>query len=387
MAAGVSRSRPGRRVEPRRTVSTDLYGARPRGVAARIRTRLVTAADRPTISIVLPCRNEERYIGACLDSILATTYPLDRIELLVVDGESEDRTREIVAEFVRRHPGVRLLENRRRITPAALNVGLRAATGEIILRMDAHVVYPINYIPRLVDALLTSDADNVGGIIVTLPADGSTMARAIAVGLSHPFGVGNAYFRIGVGAPRWVDSVPFGCFRREVFDRIGLFDEELIRNQDDEFNLRLIKFGGRILLLPDVVSYYFARRSLSDLSRMYYQYGYYKPLVARKVDGVMTLRQLVPGLFVLTLAGTAVLAPVLPLLPVTLGIAGAYLTALVGCVIGAVRRHGWRCALALAAVFPAVHFSYGIGSLRGAVDHLLQRRRTRRDPTVIPLSR
>jgi len=347
----------------------------------------VTAADRPTISIVLPCRNEERYIGACLDSILATTYPLDRIELLVVDGESEDRTREIVAEFVRRHPGVRLLENRRRITPAALNVGLRAATGEIILRMDAHVVYPINYIPRLVDALLTSDADNVGGIIVTLPADGSTMARAIAVGLSHPFGVGNAYFRIGVGAPRWVDSVPFGCFRREVFDRIGLFDEELIRNQDDEFNLRLIKFGGRILLLPDVVSYYFARRSLSDLSRMYYQYGYYKPLVARKVDGVMTLRQLVPGLFVLTLAGTAVLAPVLPLLPVTLGIAGAYLTALVGCVIGAVRRHGWRCALALAAVFPAVHFSYGIGSLRGAVDHLLQRRRTRRDPTVIPLSR
>ena len=347
----------------------------------------MTAADRPTISIVLPCRNEERYIGACLDSILATTYPLDRIELLVVDGESEDRTREIVAEFVRRHPGVRLLENRRRITPAALNVGLRAATGEIILRMDAHVVYPINYIPRLVDALLTSDADNVGGIIVTLPADGSTMARAIAVGLSHPFGVGNAYFRIGVGAPRWVDSVPFGCFRREVFDRIGLFDEELIRNQDDEFNLRLIKFGGRILLLPDVVSYYFARRSLSDLSRMYYQYGYYKPLVARKVDGVMTLRQLVPGLFVLTLAGTAVLAPVLPLLPVTIGIAGAYLTALVGCVIGAVRRHGWRCALALAAVFPAVHFSYGIGSLRGAVDHLLQRRRTRRDPTVIPLSR
>ena len=347
----------------------------------------MTAADRPTISIVLPCRNEERYIGACLDSILATTYPLDRIELLVVDGESEDRTREIVAEFVRRHSGVRLLENRRRITPAALNVGLRAATGEIILRMDAHVVYPINYIPRLVDALLTSDADNVGGIIVTLPADGSTMARAIAVGLSHPFGVGNAYFRIGVGAPRWVDSVPFGCFRREVFDRIGLFDEELIRNQDDEFNLRLIKFGGRILLLPDVVSYYFARRSLSDLSRMYYQYGYYKPLVARKVDGVMTLRQLVPGLFALTLAGTAVLAPVLPLLPVTLGIAGAYLTALVGCVIGAVRRHGWRCALALAAVFPAVHFSYGIGSLRGAVDHLLQRRRTRRDPTVIPLSR
>jgi glycosyltransferase involved in cell wall biosynthesis len=344
-------------------------------------------SQRPTISIVLPCRNEERYIGACLESILSTTYPLDRIELLVVDGVSEDRTRDIVADFARRHSAIRLLENRRRITPAALNTGIRAATGEIIMRMDAHVVYPVNYIPRLVEALLSSDADNVGGIIVTLPADRSTMARAIAVGLSHPFGVGNAYFRIGVGAPRWVDSVPFGCFRREVFDRIGLFDEDLIRNQDDEFNLRLIKYGGRILLLPDVVSYYFARRSLSDLTRMYYQYGYYKPLVAKKVDGVMTVRQLVPGIFVLTLASTTLLAPILPLLPVALAVAGAYVATLLGCTIGAVRRHGWRCALALLAVFPAVHFSYGFGSLRGAIDFLLQRRRTRRDPTVIPLSR
>jgi len=339
------------------------------------------------ISIVLPCRNEERYIAGCLESILATTYPLDRIELLVVDGMSDDRTCEIVKEFVARYPAIRLLENRGRITPAALNVGIRAATGEIIMRMDAHVVYPVNYIPRLLDALLNSDADNVGGIIITLPADDSIMARAIAVGLSHPFGVGNSYFRIGVGAPRWVDSVPFGCFRREVFDRIGLFDEELIRNQDDEFNLRLIKYGGRILLLPDVVSYYFARRSLGDLVRMYYQYGYYKPLVARKVDGVMTVRQLVPGLFVLTLVGTTALAPLLPVLPVAATVVGAYVAALLGCVVGAVRRHGWRCALALAAVFPAVHFSYGIGSLRGAVDHLLQRRRARRDPTVVPLSR
>ena len=347
----------------------------------------MTANDRPTISIVLPCRNEERYIGACLDSILATTYPLERIELLVVDGMSEDRTREIVTGYATRQRTVRLLDNRRRITPAALNVGIRAATGEIIMRMDAHVVYPPQYIPRLIDALQTSDADNVGGVILTLPADSSTMARAIAIGLSHPFGVGNAYFRIGVGAPRWVDSVPFGCFRRELFDRIGLFDEDLIRNQDDEFNLRLIKYGGRILLLPDVISYYFARRSLPDLARMYYQYGYYKPLVARKVDGVMTWRQLVPGLFVLTLIGTIVLAPVLLVRRVGIAVAATYIATLLACVVGAVRRHGWRCALALAAVFPTIHFSYGFGSLRGAFDHLVQRRAARRDPTVVPLSR
>ncbi len=340
----------------------------------------------PAISVVLPCRNEEHYIGACLDSILATTYPLDRIEVLVVDGMSDDRTREIVAGYVGRGGTIRVLENRGRITPVALNVGIRIATGEIIMRMDAHVVYPPQYIPRLVDALQTSDADNVGGVITTLPADRSTMARAIAIGLSHPFGVGNSYFRIGVGAPRWVDSVPFGCFRREVFDRVGLFDEELVRNQDDEFNLRLIKYGGRILLLPDVVSYYFARRSLPDLARMYYQYGYYKPLVAKKAGG-MTLRQLVPGLFLLTLVATILLAPVPAMRRVGMTVVATYLVALVACVASTVRRHGWRCALALAAVFPTVHFSYGFGSLRGAFEHLVQRRAARRDPSVVPLSR
>ena len=344
-------------------------------------------SDRPAISIVMPCRNEERYIGACLDSVLATTYPLDRIELLVVDGMSEDRTREIVTGYATRQRTVRLLDNRRRITPAALNVGIRAATGEIIMRMDAHVVYPPQYIPRLIDALQTSDADNVGGVIVTLPADRSTMAQAIAIGLAHPFGVGNAYFRIGVAAPRWVDSVPFGCFRREVFDRTGLFDEDLVRNEDEEFNLRLIKYGGRILLLPDVVSYYFARRSLSELARTYYQYGYYKPLVAKKASGVVTVRQLVPGLFVLTLIATSLLTPVLPVIAIGATVAAAYLGTLLACVVGAVRRHGWRCALALAAVFPTIHFSYGFGSLRGAFDHLVQRRAARRDPTVVPLSR
>ena len=348
----------------------------------------MTTDSRPRISIVLPCRNEERYIGACLDSILATSYPLDRIEVLVVDGMSEDGTRDLLATYARQHSAIHVLDNSRRITPVALNLGIRAASSEIIMRMDAHVVYPPEYVPRLVDALLTSNADNVGGVIVTLPADTTAMARAIAVGLSHPFGVGNADFRIGVGTVRWVNSVPFGCFRREVFERIGLFDEELVRNQDDEFNLRLIKSGGRILLLPDVVSYYYARRALRDVVRMFYQYGYFKPLVARKIERVKTWRQLVPGLFVLTLAGTALFSSVHPpLLQIGAGVAGAYIAAVIGCAASAVRRQGWRCALALTAVFPAIHVSYGIGSLRGAFESLLHRRRPRRDPALIPLSR
>ena len=144
-------------------------------------------------------------------------------------------------------------------------------------------------------------------MIATLPADRTAVARAIAVALSHPFGVGNSYFRIGVSEPRWVDNVAFGCWRREIFSRVGVFDEEMVRNQDDEFNHRVIRRGGRILLVPGVVSQYFARRTLRQVARMYFQYGYFKPLVAKKVGRVMTVRQLIPALFLasLVLSGTA----------------------------------------------------------------------------------
>jgi len=206
------------------------------------------------VTVIVPCRNERRYIAACLDSILATAYPADRLEVLVVDGASDDGTRDAVRAYAAREPRVRLLDNPRRSAPAALNLGIRAARGEIIARMDAHVVYPPHYLPVLVEALLETGADNVGCPIVTLPADESATARAIACALSHPFGVGNSRFRIGSAVRREVDTVPFGCFRRDVFDRVGLFDEELIRNQDDEFNFRLIRSGGRVLLVPDVAA-------------------------------------------------------------------------------------------------------------------------------------
>jgi hypothetical protein len=182
--------------------------------------------------------------------------------------------------------------------------------------------------------------------------------------------------------------VPFGCFRRDLFERIGLFDEELVRNQDDEFNMRLIKRGGRILLLPDVVSYYFARRSLKDVARMFYQYGYYKPLVAKKLDRVMTARQLVPGMFLASLVLTGILAPWLVAARIALAvIGGSYLLTTIACSLMAARRDGLRCALALAVVFPTLHLSYGFGSLQGVLHHVLQWRRNRADPAMIPLSR
>lgn len=328
----------------------------------------------PFVSVVVPCRNEEAYIAACLDSILAGDYPDDRLEILVADGQSSDGTREILSRYAAAHPPVILLDNPRRSAPAALNVAIRAASGEIIIRMDAHVLYPPDYVRRLVAGLEESGADNVGGVLETIAADNTATARAIALGLSHPFGVGNSHFRTGTRERLEVDTVPFGCYRKELFGRIGLFDEELIRNQDDEFNFRLIRRGGRVLLLPDVRCRYFARRSFRQVARMYYQYGYFKPLVARKVGRVMTVRQVIPSVLVATLAGSAALSLWLPQMGAafafTLGVYGFFVLA---CATVAARRDP-RCALALGAVFAILHFSYGYGFIRGIYDHLLARR-------------
>lgn len=348
----------------------------------------MTAPVFPLVTVILPCRNEVRYIAACLDSILAASYPPDRLEILVVDGMSDDGTREAVTQYAAQHPRIKLLDNPTRIVPTALNVGIRAAAGDVIARMDAHVVYPPEYLPRLVAALEETGADNVGGCIVTLPADGTAVAQAIAIALGHPFGVGNSHFRIGARTARLVDTVPFGCYRREVFTRVGMFDEELVRNQDDEFNHRLVAKGGRIMLLPDVRAYYYARGSFAQVARMFYQYGAFKPLVARKVGRIMTVRQLVPAGFVTALVGTTLGALLwAPAGLAAAAIAGAYAAGVAACAIPVARRNGARCALALAAVFPVVHISYGIGFLRGLRDGLFGRRGRWRDPATVPMSR
>ena len=350
---------------------------------------MVAAAKHwPAVTVIVPCRNEAPYIGPCLDSILAGEYPEERVEVLVVDGRSDDGTVEIVRRYAERSRAIRLVHNPEGIAPTALNRAIRQATGEVIVRMDAHVIYPREYLRLLVEALLETGADNVGGRIATLPANDTATARAIAVGVSHPLGVGNSYFRIGTAERRWVDTVPFGCYRREVFDRIGLFDEELVRNQDDEFNFRLVARGGRILLLPDVVSQYYARPTLRQTSRMFYQYGYFKPLVARKVGRVMTLRQLVPALFVLSVAlGGALAVWLAPARVALVLLLAAYLSVVLLCSARAVPRHGLRCAAVLAFVFPLLHASYGIGFLHGLIDHVARGRRSAASAAAVPLSR
>jgi glycosyltransferase involved in cell wall biosynthesis len=312
----------------------------------------------PLVSVVIPCRNDEPYIARCLDSVLASDYPRERLEILVADGRSSDGTRPLLVRYVALHPTIVLLDNPRGTTPAGLNVAIRAASGDIVIRMDTHVLYPPDYIPRLVAGLQESGADIVGGVLVTVPADDSPTAQAIAVGLSHRFGADN--------------PVPFGCYRREIFDRVGMFDEELIRNQDDEFNFRLITRGCRVLLLPDVHCRYLARHSFRQLARQCYEDGYFKPLVARKVGRVLTCGQLFPAALVGCLSSSAALALWIPAARYLFAlVAGGYALLVVLLAARAARPYGLRCTAALTLVFPVLHFSYGSGSLQGIRDHLV----------------
>jgi glycosyltransferase involved in cell wall biosynthesis len=349
---------------------------------------VTTTVPAPFVSILVPCRNEEGYIAACLESIRHTEYPADRLEILVLDGRSDDRTRAIATDVATTDGRIRVLENPGRTAPCALNLGIREARGSVIVRMDAHGRYPPEYLPRLVAALEESGADNVGGVLTTLPANDTAMARAVAIAMAHPLAVGNSYFRIGTPTRRWVDTVPFGCFRREVFDRVGGFDEELVRNQDDEFNFRLVRRGGRILLEPSARAWYYGRRTLGQLSRMFYQYGYFKPLVARKIGRVMTVRQLVPAAFLLVL-GTAAAAALVwpPAAWAAAAVAAPYGALVTAAALAQARSHGWRCAAVLLAAIPVVHGAYGIGFLRGSIDHLLRFRRRARRVAAPSLSR
>jgi glycosyltransferase involved in cell wall biosynthesis len=332
----------------------------------------------PFVSIIIPIRNECADIVDCLESVLACDYPNERLELLAIDGMSDDGTRDLVAGLAARDPRIRLLDNPDRTTPHALNKGIANARSEIIVRMDAHAIYPTDYIRRCVIGLLESGADNVGGSIVTVAGDNTPTACAIAIALCNPFGVGNSYFRVGTRAPRWVDTVPFGCWRRELLLRLGGFDKELARNQDDELNARILKRGGRILLDPDIRARYVARPTLRKLALMLYQYGYYKPLAVHKAGRIASLRQLAPPLLVATLFATAVAGLAWP--QAWLILFGILVTHL-GCgltlgLMGA-RQHGPAIALRLPVIFAVMHGAYGWGYLRGLFDLLARGRAPR----------
>ena len=316
------------------------------------------------LSVICPIYNEESRIEACIQSILAQDYPKEDLEVLFVDGQSSDRTREIIAKYMQDYAFIRLLDNPKRIAPSALNIGIRASSGDIIMRLDAHAKYPDNYFSLLVNKLKQIGADNVGGVCRTLPAKDTAICRAIAHAMSSPFGMGNSHFRIGTSHEMWVDTVPFGCFHRELFDKIGLFDEELVRNQDDEFNGRIVKNGGKILLLPQVVIDYFARDTISKTAKMFYQYGLFKPLVNKKLQKPTTLRQFFPPLFFAGLIAGGLLSVFSQTL-MWIYVSVIILYVLCSFVFGRNGERDWPDILWMPIIFATIHLSYGYGYWQG----------------------
>lgn len=326
------------------------------------------------LSVIIPARNEVRYIAQCLLSVF-TADPVDSdLEVIVVDGMSTDGTREVLATWCEKHANLRVLDNPRGIVPAAMNIGIGAARGDWIIRLDAHSEYPQNYFSLCLETLKRSGADNVGGMVLARFETESFQGRFVQALTTHRFGVGNSGFRTGA-KEGWADTVPFGCFPRAVFERIGFFDERLVRNQDYELNRRLIRLGGRIWFNPAIQITYHNQRSLSGLMRQAFNTGKWNPWMWYVAPYSFAWRHAIPLGFVCVLVvtclsllvgisiGAAIGAPVLLLY---LGLA------LIASVQQAL-RYGWGLFLYLPTLFLLYHLAYGLGSLWGIVMLLLFR--------------
>jgi len=320
------------------------------------------------ISIIIPCRNEATHIEKCIKSILEQQIESEEIEIILADGMSQDGTRDVLRELSRQDSRLRIVDNPQQIVSSGLNRAIKSSTGEIIIRMDAHTEYGPDYIRQCVLTLEQTAADNVGG---TWVARGEGyIGCAIAAAFQSAFAMGGARGH----DPDYegeVDTVYLGCWRRSTFDRIGLFDEELVRNQDDEFNLRLTRSGGRVWQSPKIRSWYCPRGSLRNLFRQYLQYGYWKVRVIQKHRLPASIRHIIPSGFIATLILLSAAAAFSSVAFYGLmGLMGAYTScAILGSVIAA-RRYGFRFLPVLPVVFVCYHFAYGLGFLVGICDFI-----------------
>lgn len=322
------------------------------------------------VSVIVPCRNEERTIRLLLEAIMLQSFPREALEIIIADGMSEDGTRDVIARFQAAHPDLRLkvVDNPKRNIPAAVNAGIRAAEGDVLLRLDAHSVPHQEYIERCYDALMQGVADNVGGVWDIQPQENTWIARAIAAAAGHPLAVGDAQYRHGRQAG-YVDTVPFGAYKRELFQRVGLYDETLLTNEDYEFNTRIRLAGGKIWFDPQIRCVYFARRNLNELARQYWRYGYWKAQMLKRYPGSLRLRQALPPLFVLGMAALVIAGLFWqPFLFIFISAAALYLAALAAVGIQlAAHKNDAALVIGFPLAAATMHFCWGAGLLAGLV--------------------
>ena len=337
-------------------------------------------ARAPFVSVIMPVCDEASFLDRALDAVFAQDYPSDRFEVIVADGMSKDGTRELVRRRQEERGNLLLIDNPRRIVPTAMNAALAKARGEIVIRVDGHCEIAPDYVSRCVAHLAAGSAEGVGGAVETV---GQTpAARAIALAMSSRFGVGDSSFRVLRGKSVFADTVPFPAYPRTVIDRAGPYDEELVRNQDDEYNYRLRKLGARLLLASDVRSVYYSRSSLTSLWRQYFQYGFWKVRVLQKHPGQMRARQFAPPLLVAGLAVAAAAAPFWP--PARRALAAGALAYAAGIGAAAVKTaRGADRGLAprVGLAFATLHFAYGAGFWKGLFRFRNRWGRGRTDPS------
>jgi succinoglycan biosynthesis protein ExoA len=320
----------------------------------------------PSVSIIIPCYNEQDTIHKLLEAIYTQSFPRVDLEVVIAEGLSTDGTRAQIAAFSDSHPDLHIavVENPTRSIPASLNCALKEAQGEIILRLDAHSMPYPDYVERSVADLEAGLGANVGGIWEIQPGAETWVARSIAAAASHPLGVGDALYRHTDKAAQ-VDTVPFGAFKRELLALIGFFDESLLSNEDYEFNARIRRSGGRIWLDPSIRSVYFARPTLAKLARQYTRYGFWKWRMLRRYPETLRWRQGLPPLFVLSLIVSAAMAVFLPIFRVLLVTEiFIYLIALAAAgVRAAVRQKKVYMVIGLPLAIATMHIAWGAGFL------------------------
>lgn len=313
-------------------------------------------------SIVMPIYNEEKYIFRCIDSLLEQDFEKENMEWIFVDGMSSDRTKEIVKSFQQKYPDlIKLYDNPNRTVPYAMNLGIKNSVGKYIIRLDAHASYPKDYIKKCVYYLDTVDADNVGGIAITKSR--TPMGNIIAKMLSSKFGVGNSSFRTN-GESGYVDTVPFGAFRREVFDKYGYYDERLTRNQDNEMNYRIRKNGGKIFLANDIRFVYYCRDTVKGIVDMALKNGAWNIVTMKLCPGSMGLRHFIPFIFVLSLIILPFLSCYFPFFAHLLALELS-LYILLALIFAYKSANNIIEIILLVMLYPIFHIAYGVGSFKG----------------------
>ncbi len=328
---------------------------------------------QPFVSVIVPCYNEEKTILHLLSAVYGQTYPRAQMELVIADGMSTDRTRDLIASFQKEHGdfNITVVNNSTKTIPAALNQAIRESRGEIIVRLDAHSMPISEYVERCVAAHQAAKGDNVGGVWEIRPGAETWIADSISLAAAHPLGVGDAMYRLKASEGA-VDTVPFGSFKRSLIEKIGFFDETLLANEDYEFNTRVRESGGTVWLDPSIRSVYFSRSSLKTLSVQYWRYGFWKWRMLRRYPHTLRWRQALPPVFVLSLIVLIVLslliAPVLYLLLAQIFLY-FFILGLAGLRLAAQKRKYfllWGVPLAIATM----HVAWGTGFLWSAISSL-----------------